>query len=83
MTKSASVKDLAPKIPGKVQKTVDQFAQVVDAIEDHRFTCPSVDVLEQRNEDGQTFAQRVCRNCDVRFSCDSYRDYARKHKNHN
>ncbi len=25
---------------------------------------------------GQTFATRVCRNCEVRFSCSSYREYA-------
>ena len=64
----------------KVEKTVDQFAKAVDAIADHRFSPPGMKTLEERNREGQTFAHRVCRNCDVRFSCDSYRAFAQKHK---
>ena len=26
----------------------------------------------------QKFATRICRNCDARFSCDSYRGYAQE-----
>ncbi len=29
---------------------------------------------------GQTFATRVCRNCDVRFSCSSHREYVQRFK---
>jgi hypothetical protein len=68
---------------GKVKKTVDQFARAVDAIEDHQFAPPTLETLEQRNPDNRSFAQRVCRNCDVRFSCASYRSYARKYKDRN
>lgn len=65
---------------GKVKKTADQFAKVVDAIEDHEFSSPALETLEQMNPDGRRFAQRVCRNCDVRFSCSSFHSYARKYK---
>ena len=64
----------------KVKKTVDQFARAVDSIEDREFGPPGLETLEQRNPDGRNFAQRVCRNCDVRFSCFSYRSYASKHR---
>jgi hypothetical protein len=66
-----------------VKKTVDQFAKAVDAIEDHEFAPPALETLEERNLDGRSFAQRVCRNCDVRFSCASYQAYARKYKDRN
>lgn len=67
----------------KVKKTVDQFARAVDAIEDHQFSPPDLETLEKRNPDGRSFGQRVCRNCDVRFSCSSYLSYARKYKDRN
>jgi hypothetical protein len=84
----AALSEWDPIVPihfdaAKMQKTVVQFAQAVDAIEDHKFTPPGLEVLEQRNPDGRSFAQRVCRNCDVRFSCASYRFYARKYKDRN
>lgn len=84
----AACREWDPVVPipfdmGKVKKTVDQFARAVDAIEDHQFSPSSLDTLEERNPDGHNFAQRVCRNCDVRFSCPTYRAYARKHKDRN
>ena len=84
----AACRDWDPVVPipfdaGKVQNTVDEFAQTVDAIEDHQFAPATPETLEERNPDGRTFATRVCRNCDVRFSCDSYRIYARKHHDRN
>jgi len=84
----AACREWDPVVPipfdaGKVKKTVDQFARAVDAIEDHQFAPPGVETLEQRNPDGRSFAHRVCRNCDVRFSCASYRSYARKYKDRN
>ena len=44
-----------------VQETIQEFARTVD-------------LIEVRNV---TFATRVCRNCDLRFSCRSYRDYVK------
>lgn len=84
----AALREWDPVVPipfdaAKVKKTVDQFARAVDAIEDHKFAPPGLETLEQRNSDGRAFAQRVCRNCDVRFSCASYLSYARKYKDRN
>jgi hypothetical protein len=81
----AACREWDPVVPipfdaGKVKKTVDQFERTVDAIEDHEFTPPCLETLEERSQDKRSFANRVCRNCDVRFSCASYRLYARKHK---
>jgi hypothetical protein len=50
---------------------------VVDRIEGHDFPPAPVEVLKSR-QTGETslFATSVCRNCDARFSCESYRDYS-------
>ncbi len=64
----------------KVQKTVQQFGKVVDNIEEHWFSPPSLSALQAREGEKDTFATRVCRNCDARFSCNSYRQYAMKYK---
>lgn len=63
-----------------VKKTVAEFAKVVDQIEDGRFHAPAAGDLTKREGNGETFGTRVCRNCDVRFSCSSYRQYARENK---
>ena len=62
-----------------VQETVEKFGAVVDHIEGHDFAPPPVEVLKNR-QTGQPslFATSVCRNCDARFSCDSYRTYSLK-----
>ena len=64
--------------PESVAGTIAEFGRVVDDIEARRFSPPPVDRLKEvllgtRNV---RFATQVCRNCDVRFSCSSYRDYA-------
>ena len=61
-----------------VHRTIREFGLVVDDIEENRFSPRSLEVLEEvipgtRNE---RFATRVCRNCDARFSCSSYRRFA-------
>lgn len=66
-----------------VKKTIANFAKTVDQIEDHEFHPPSLQVLCTRDGKHGTFATRVCRNCDMRFSCSSYREYALKHKDRN
>lgn len=59
-----------------VNNTIEAFGKVVDDIEEKNFKAPDIEKLKEvvqgRNE---IFATTVCRNCDVRFSCDSYRKY--------
>ncbi len=66
-----------PCDPSKVQKTIENFAKTVDKIETNCFEPPSINVLAAKVEGTNTnFATRVCRNCDARFSCEAYREYA-------
>ncbi len=61
----------------KVEETVQEFARVVDAIEDKQFHPAPLEVLQARMTGSNSlFATRICRNCDARFSCASYRAYA-------
>lgn len=66
-----------PFIQENVKDTVHDFACIVDEIEDKKFHPASIEELTSKME-GTTalFATRVCRNCDARFSCASYREYA-------
>ncbi len=61
----------------RVDAVITEFGSVVDQIEDHRFEPRNLATLRAR-EPGlrAVFAVAVCRNCDARFSCHSYRDYA-------
>ena len=63
-----------------VQAMMADFAEVVDAIEDGAFEPPDVARLQDKVFPGArwVFAVQVCRNCDARFSCESYRQYARQ-----
>jgi len=66
-----------PLDPGKVQTTIQDFGAIVDKIESNNFEPPSLDCLRSRIEGSNAiFATRVCRNCDARFSCEAYREYA-------
>jgi len=61
----------------KVTETVADFAKVVDNIEDHSFEAAPLDYLTRKIEGTNvTFANRTCRNCDGRYSCPAYREYA-------
>jgi hypothetical protein len=60
----------------KVTQAIQEFGEVVDSIEDKRFAPATVSKLRDKQGTRSAFATRVCRNCDARFSCDSYRDYA-------
>ena len=62
---------------GKVEETVSEFADAVDAIEDGEFASPSPSRLHRREFRNETFGTRVCRNCDARFSCEAFRVFAR------
>ena len=59
-----------------VARTIEEFAHVVDNIEDKVFSAPDVERLRKK-EPGTNiqFAGRVCRKCDARFSCSAYREY--------
>ena len=63
-----------------VQAMIADFADVVDNIEDGNFEPPDVARLKDKVYPGAKwmFAVQVCTNCDARFSCDSYRQYARQ-----
>ena len=61
-----------------VEETIADFGTVVDQIEGSEFAPPSVERLRTRvlSRGRQLlFATQVCRNCDARFSCSSYRNY--------
>ena len=61
----------------KVKDVIHDFAEVVDCIEDKKFHPTPVEILQEKMEGTNAlFATRVCRNCDARFSCSSYREYA-------
>lgn len=60
----------------KVQATIQDFGEVVDQIETNQFEPATLEFLKSKIEGTNTiFATRVCRNCDARFSCSSYREY--------
>lgn len=60
----------------EVEEMINNFGEVVEKIENSDFCPPDVDILINK-PDGmkQPFAVSVCRNCDVRFSCESYKKY--------
>ena len=61
----------------KEAATVKHFAEVVDKIEDGVFEPVPVEKLKKKyGGTSSVFATAVCRNCDARFSCESYREYA-------
>lgn len=61
-----------------VEETIQEFGEVVDAIESREFAPPSVKRLKSALPGKKyTFAVQVCRNCDARFSCSAYRNYIR------
>ena len=69
--------------PARVGETVDEFGAVVDAIEEGYFAPREVEHLNLREgARGEQFATAVCRNCDARFSCSSYREWALSSSSH-
>lgn len=61
----------------KVKEVINDFAETVDCIEDKKFHPATVETLQEKMEGTNAlFGTRVCRNCDARFSCSSYREYA-------
>ncbi len=64
--------------PIEFDQTVKEFGEVVDEIEDGRFSPPPLEILNVLMPGSRSgrFATQVCRNCDARFSCSSYRQYS-------
>ncbi len=63
-----------------VQDTIEKFANTVDRIEDGVYIPPPPSHLSKKEIRDETFATRVCRNCDVRFSCLSFREYLKTYR---
>ena len=61
-----------------VEETVRELGAVVDCIEDGKFNPAPVQRLKEKDVGAQVFATRVCRNCDARFSCESYMEHIRR-----
>jgi len=60
-----------------VDETIEEFGQVVDKSEEGDFAPPPPEHLDARQGATQKrFATGVCRNCEARFSCSSYRQWA-------
>lgn len=81
LAKAKAWKDWNPVVPipfdkKKVKATIKQFGQTVDDIENHKFGPRTVDDLKVKASGRRTFGQDVCGNCDGRFSCSAYQDYA-------
>jgi len=62
--------------PERVQEYLDSFGEVVDMIEEHNYEPPKVEKLKREVAENKSFVDHVCSNCDIRFSCDSYKEYA-------
>lgn len=65
--------------PKKVMETIAKFGETVDDIENGVFAPPPLKRLNELVTGSKykvRFATHVCRNCDARFSCKSYREYA-------
>jgi hypothetical protein len=69
-----------PLDPQHVQETIQELARVVDDIEEGKYSPPPISRLKRVESGNQIFATRVCRNCDVRFSCSTYREYVQTSK---
>lgn len=67
-----------PFDPNEVEETTEDFGVAVDAIECGEFSPPPTPKLKRRDYGRETFGTRVCGNCDVRFSCSSYREYVKQ-----
>ncbi|QDZ80157.1 PD-(D/E)XK nuclease family protein [Priestia megaterium] len=77
---SKVLEEWQPEVPiqftqDQVESTITSFGEVVDSIENYEFTPPSVKRLTEKVRGNKTFVDYSCRNCDVRFSCSSYREY--------
>ncbi len=62
-----------------VDRMIENFGKVIDRIETKDFAPPQLDRLREKFGEGRgVFANKICRQCDARFSCESYRAFARQ-----
>lgn len=60
----------------QIDDAIQDFGEVVDAIEDKNFAPPPVEKLTSKTHGTNTlWADRICGNCDARYSCSSHRSY--------
>ena len=59
----------------RVRYTIEEFGRTVDNIEEGCFEPPPPERLQEIVYENKTFAYRTCRQCDARFSCETYREY--------
>lgn len=60
-----------------VEETIQDFGETVDRIENNEFQPPPVERLQAKLPGSRSvFGSRICRRCDARFSCESFREYA-------
>lgn len=67
--------------PAHKDRTLFAFGETVDKIENGEFAPPPPERLQEEIPGAWTherFGTRICRQCDARFSCNSYRVYARR-----
>ncbi len=64
----------------RIGNTLIDFGKIVDDIEEGRFGPVPMSRLREVEAKGQNFGTRVCRNCDGRFGCSSFREYAKTSK---
>jgi hypothetical protein len=63
--------------PVHVEEVIDDFGTVVDCIEGGNYAPAPTEKLRTRSgRERREFASHVCRYCDARYSCSSYREYA-------
>jgi hypothetical protein len=63
----------------KVDDTIREFGEVVDNIHDNKFDPADIGTLKSSYsgvKSHELFGTRVCRNCDARFSCVSFAEFA-------
>lgn len=60
----------------QIQSFLTEFGDIVDKIEERVFAPASVESLMTKQKgQNRDFGSLVCRKCDARYSCDSYRNY--------
>ncbi|MGZ3747958.1 MAG: hypothetical protein ACXVCD_11520, partial [Pseudobdellovibrionaceae bacterium] len=60
----------------EVQTITKKFGEVVDKISTKEFAPPGLEKLKSKaNGQDRDFGSLVCRKCDGRFSCTTYREY--------
>ncbi len=56
------------------KEALQKVGEVVDKISNCEFDPPKPSELKKKFKDGKTFYHHVCENCDIRKSCESYRE---------